>query len=420
MAPLRTRDVRLIVGAVGISALGDFLLWVPLTLHVEEMTDSGLAVAGVMIALFGPVVLLAPVAGLIVDRLEARAVLIVVSLAQAVIAAALAFALDSVTAIIVLTALVGAGFAIAQPAEFALVPVIAGKSSLTEVNGYVEAARYGGMTIGPVIGGLLTAAGGVDVAMLVNAGTFAVVAGAGLLLHARRRPADASAEAGEATGRGIRDGVTVLFRDRMLAIVIGAVFASLLFMSASISAEVFFLKEDLDVGNTVYGVLFSCWFIGMVVGALLLSRRASRLGLAAGTLIAVVVQGIGLGMPTAWLVVWFAGLMWFVGGIGHGVKNVLARTLIQERVPDRLHGRAFAAYNGLRNGAELFAIAAGGALVAVLGGRVTLALAGALSALAGLAGLLVYRRRGDPEPVADEPAEPDPRSEPIAMPTVGE
>ena len=49
------------------------------------------------------------------------------------------------------------------------------------------------------------------------------------------------------------------------------------------------------------------------------------------------------------------------GGVAHGVKNVLLRTLIHERVPDALRGRAFAAYNGARNGAELGALALGGA-----------------------------------------------------------
>ena len=68
--------------------------------------------------------------------------------------------------------------------------------------------------------------------------------------------------------------------------------------------------------------------------------------------------------------------MFFAGGVGHGVKNVLARALIQERVPDRFHGRAFAAYNGMRNGAELVALAWGGLLVVAIGARGTLALAG--------------------------------------------
>lgn len=49
-----------------------------------------------------------------------------------------------------------------------------------------------------------------------------------------------------------------------------------------------------------------------------------------------------------------------LGRVGHGLKNVVVRMLIHERVPARLHGRAFAAYNGLRSGAELVALASGG------------------------------------------------------------
>ena len=89
--------------------------------------------------------MLAPFAGWLVDRLDARPVLIAASLAQAAVAASLASVLDSTAAILVLTVLLGVGFAVAQPAEFSLVPVIGGETArLTEVNGLVETARYGG------------------------------------------------------------------------------------------------------------------------------------------------------------------------------------------------------------------------------------------------------------------------------------
>ena len=386
-------DARLIVGAVGISALGDFLLWIPLTLHLHEQTGSGVAVAALMICLWAPVVLLAPAAGLLADRVETRGLLICASLAQAAIAASLALALDSVAATLALAALLGVGFAVAQPAEFALVPAIAGERGLAALNGRVETARYLGMTAGPLLGGGLAAAGGTDVAILVNAATFACVALAAARLRTRREPqADPDGEEGSAA----REGIVHLFRDRTLASVLAVVFVSLLFMSASITAEVFFLKEDLGAGDALYGVIFSSWTVGMVLGALVVSRCVPAGAIAAVALLAVAVQGAGLGLPTAWLAVGFAAAMWFVGGVGHGVKNVLARTLIQERVPARVHGRAFAAYNGLRNGAELVALAAGGVLVAGLGARGTLALAGAMPVLAALAGLLVYRRRAAP------------------------
>ena len=58
-------------------------------------------------------------------------------------------------------------------------------------------------------------------------------------------------------------------------------------------------------------------------------------------------------------------------------------------MPPRLHGRAFAAYNGIRNGAELGALALGGVLVAVLGPRGTLWFAGRIAALSSVVGLLI-------------------------------
>jgi Na+/melibiose symporter-like transporter len=382
-------DRRLIVAAVGVSAAGDFLLWIPLTLHLERITGSGIAVAALMICLWAPIVLLAPAAGLLADRLETRGLLIWASLAQAAIAVGLALALDSVAGILVLAGLLGVGFAVAQPAEFALVPAIAAGRELTGVNGHVESARYVGMTAGPLLGGLLAAAGGTALALVVDAATFAFIALAATALRVRRRPAPRAAGAPPPRAR---DGLVRLFEDRVLALVLGVVFVSLLFMSASIASEVFFLKQDLGVSNLAYGLLFSSWTVGMVLGALVVSRRVKTGAAAAVALAAVAVQGAGLGLPTAWPAAVFVGVFWLAGGVGHGVKNVLTRTLIQERVPDELHGRAFAAYNGLRNGAELIALATGGLLVAAIGARTTLALAGALPVLAGLAGLIAYRK----------------------------
>ena len=393
---LRRRDVRLIVGAVGISSAGDFLLWVPLTLHLRAMHGSGFVIAGLFLALWTPVVVLAPAAGLLVDRLEARAVLIVASLAQAAVAASLAFVLDSRAAILALAALLGVGFAVAQPAEFALIPAIAGEGApLNEINGFIETARYAGMTAGPILGGLLAGLGGTKVAVLVNAGTFVFVALTGLLLHARRRAERLEDEQADRA----RDGVVILFRDRTLALVLSVAVVSLLFMSASITAEVFFVKDDLGASDLAFGLVFACWTVGMVAGALAMARRVREH--ARGALAAIGVQGFGLGLPTALLSIPFGGVMWFLGGLGHGTKNVLARTLIQERVPARLHGRAFAAYNGLRNGAELVALAAGGALVAAIGARTTLALAGAIPLVAAVIGLVLYRGLR-PQPAPDQ------------------
>jgi MFS family permease len=336
-------------------------------------------------------------------------VLLVASLAQAAIAASLAFALDSVAAILVLATLLGVGLAFAQPAEFALVPVVGGEQHLTEMNGFVETARYVGLTLGPLIGGVLAGYGGTDVAMLVNAATFLVVALAALLLTARRRPEAAP----EGPPDRARDGLVYLFRERTLALVMSVLVVSLLIMTATVTAEVFFLKEDVRVSDAVYGLLFACWMVGMVVGALAVARRFPPTALALGALLMILLQGAGIGLQTVWLAVGFVGAMWLLGGVGHGTKNVLVRTLIQQQVPDRLHGRAFAAYNGLRNGAELIALVAGGLLVAAIGGRATPALAGAIPVVAALTGLALYRPPRTVREVEFAPAPAEAASHPL-------
>jgi hypothetical protein len=392
---LRNRDFRLVAGSVGLSALGDWVAIVALGLHVQDATDSGFAVAALWICLFGPSVAVAGHAGLLVDRVEATRLLAAISALGAAVAAALAFT-TGLAPVLALTALLGLVFAISQPAEFALVPPLAGERRIQEANGHVETARYIGFGAGPVLGGLLFAAGGLELAMLVDAGTFAAV-------DSERAPR-------------ARDGIAFLFRERVLSLAMTVAFASLLFMSAVWVGELFFVQEVLGRGDLAYGAMLSIWTVGMALGALLLSRRIAAVAVPAAGLVAVAVQGAALALPALWLSFAFFLACSLVGGLAHGLKNVMFRSLIHVRVPDRLHGRAFAAYNGIRNTAELGAFAAGGLLVVAIGPRGTLAYAGGLSALAGLIGVLILLRTfrgwvptgpvGPPLTVAGGSAEP--------------
>src|SRR6201998_4909272 len=95
-----SRDLRLLAGAAGISALGDFMAIFPLVLHVQQHTGSAFAVSALIFALWGPVVLAAGVAGAIVDRFENRRILIAVSLVQAATVTGMLDGLDSLWALL--------------------------------------------------------------------------------------------------------------------------------------------------------------------------------------------------------------------------------------------------------------------------------------------------------------------------------
>jgi MFS family permease len=400
---LRSRDFRILSGAVGISALGDWVAMIALGLQVKAVSGSGFAVAALWICLFGPSVLVAGHAGLLADRFEATRLLAIVSAVGAVLALALSF-LDGLLPILILTTLLGTVFAISQPAEFALVPALAGAERIQVANGHMETIRYIGFGVGPLLGGLLFSVGSFQLAMIVDAATFAAVAAGALSLRVRRRPGAAPGEAGRA-----RDGVAFLFADRTLALVMTIAFASLLFMSAVWVAELFFVEDVLGMGDVTYGAMLSFWTVGMALGALMLSPRVAVAGLATVGLAAAMTQGLALALPALWLSVAFFFACSFAGGVAHGLKNVMFRSLIHVRVPDHLHGRAFAAYNGIRNTAELGAFAAGGLLIATAGPRATIAFAGGLSFLAGAVGLALILRRNRalaPELAADSPSVP--------------
>ena len=85
---------------------------------------------------------------------------------------------------------------------------------------------------------------------------------------------------------------------------------------------------------------------------------------------------------------------------------MLLRTLIHERAPEALRGRAFAAYNGARNGAELGALVLGGIVVGALGARAALLLAGLGPAAIGAACSASRHRRR-----AEAAIQPQPKGE---------
>src|SRR5206468_503884 len=142
-----------------------------------------------------------------------------------------------------------------------------------------------------------------------------------------------------------------------------------------------------------YGVLLSAWTVGMATGSAGLAHRVGPTHLAAGGLAAVVLQGLGIAGGALATIVWIALIGFSFGGVAHGVKNVLLRTLIHERAPEALRGRAFAAYNGARNGAELGALVLGGIAVSALGARPALLIAGVGPVAIGLACLLLLIKR---------------------------
>ena len=381
--PFRLRDFRLLVLSNGLSSLGDELALVALTIKVFDVSHgSGIAVAAVLLAGVIPLVVFAPLSGLIVDRTETTGTLAVASAIQAGIAVGLAYA-HPVWLIVVLCFLLGSVASVASPAVFAIVPSAIDEEDLTEANANMETARYIGMVLGPIL-----AVAFAEGALLVDAITFLVIASAAASLTVRRPP-EPVPEGGRPKGEA-RRGFAFIRSDRVLLIGVVAISFAVFFGTIDNVAEVFFARDPtlLNAGNWGYGGLAATWLIGMVIGAGWVARKIPDGRLAPSLLVATVVGGTAVAIAAGFPAIALALVMFVIGGIANGVASVSIRSLIHHRVPSDLRGRAFAAFFAVAFAGQVAATAIGGILLATLPSSQDVLLIGGFgSIVVGLIGL---------------------------------
>ena len=183
---LAHRDARLFLAGQSLSLLGDTALWLALGLWVKELTGSSSAAGLVFLCIVAPG-LLSPLAGLLVDRLRRRTVLIVVNPLTALAVLPLLLVKDEgdVWMIYAVATLYGASYVILAAGQSALLTTLLPEDLLGPANAALQTVREGLRLVAPVAGaGLYTVAGGGAVAIL-DAATFLLATGALIALKLR-------------------------------------------------------------------------------------------------------------------------------------------------------------------------------------------------------------------------------------------
>jgi MFS family permease len=396
----RKRALLALRGAYGLSALGDFAALTALTIYIQERSGSGVSVAALLLAGLAPQVLLSPFGGRLVDRVETVRMLIIASLVQALALGIMALWLG-VGTVLLGSLVLGIAAAAVAPGVLALVPVVA-PGSETRANAKLEVARTAGAAIGPVVGGVMTGSLGPQTVLLLDSATFVLVIG-GLLLSGARRPASVSRPQGR---EGLRRGMPLwtTFKDlRVATLTLGA---TVLFASIVNVAMIFFAREDLGVGEGLYGALLASWSIGMIIGSSSIASRIRSPDLATAVVLACLAAGLVL-MTPALLPLFAVALGAFVlNGAANGIERVGIQSLVHLEIPRERHGRAFGELSATLGGAQLIAFLMGGFIVDVFGGRLTLLLAGLGCTVAGSLGTLALRRAIRPNRQARRAASP--------------
>lgn len=379
------RDVALLTAGLAVSTAGDAAALVALLL---ELRTAGAGwVSAVLGADLVPFIVFASLSGRLVDRVDNRRLLVAALAGQGVLVVPLAF-VRTAWLIVALVFLVASVSTIVRPAVNAMVPALAGDEHAPSAYAWTATGSGIGWIAGPAAGGLLTAAFGITTALLVDAVTFAVLAGSCAVLSTTRGVQPAAADAGP----GRLGGMTILWRDSVLWWGVSATALAVACAVVDNVAAPFRFINQLHTSSSGYGFYLALWGLGALVGAQLPRRAGPKtipVALALGNAISGVgVLGIGLapGLAVA------LGASTF-GGIGNGIANVALSALVSGRVDPAERGRAFASVGALVQTGVGVGTAAGAPLVAFLTAGTAMAGAGALAALvAGVTAAWTFAR----------------------------
>jgi MFS family permease len=385
MTALRERDFRRLWLAGLVSDTGDWLLLVSLPILVFQRTGSTLGTAYAFLIELAPFILLAPVAGMLADRLDRRRLMVAVSLAQAAALVPLLLwpRLPVIYAVIAVEAALASLF---DPAKNALLPTLVAPDDLVSANSLVGLNQNLGRLLGGPLGGLLLAAGDLRVIVAADAASFllAVV----LIATLRPAPVDAAARApaGPAGRPFTRRGVLVGLLVAAVASVAQGLFVVL---------YVVFVARALHGGAAETGLLRGVQAVGAIVGGLLLAVTAR---VRPGRLVGLSCLAFGLIALATWnapllttAVPLYVALFVAVGVPGVAMMTGLT-TVLQESTVDGERGRVFAALGVAAAGGQALGMVAAGLLgdrldvVTVLNGQAALYLLAGVLALALLSG----------------------------------
>ena len=327
-----------------------------------------------------PFLLLSLPAGLLADRFARRRLM---AGAEAIRAAAL-FALPVLGALGWLTlsllaalgCLAAVGTVVYSVAAPALVPALAPRSALAQVNGRLELARSAAFTAGPALGGALVTWTGAGSAFTLAAGLS--VAACGLLAGLQEPPLVPGPP--RHIGTDLREGAAFAWRQPLLRtiLLIAVVWNTSWFVLQSVF--VLFALQHLRMETAAVGAALGVYGVGMVAGAAATPRIARLVSFGmllvigpVGSVLAALVLAMSVLLPWAWLA--FAAMALF--GAAPMVWTISQTTLRQAVTPGALLGRVSAIMLMATYGARPAGALLGGLVGAQFGLSAAVALAAA-------------------------------------------
>jgi MFS family permease len=359
---MKAREIAWVFGT-SLSLFGSNALYIAFVVWIQQLTGSS-SLAGMAIFAFLAPSVLAPVSGLIADRVRRARLLIAVDLVMAVwvCLALLVHRADQVWLIFVVLVGLSVGQGLEGPASGALLSTVVGRERLGRVNAVFRTCKDLSRTAGPALGVLISRQLGIETLILIDAATFLVSAVCIWQLRAREeRPQHSGRKVLPELAAGIRHVAAVPLLRRLVT----AISVSLLIFGMLDPALIHAIRHILHTDPGYLGVLESVASAGAICGGLLCVRIIDRVGserLVRMGLFLLAGGAVPLLVPN--MVTITAGC--FVIGVGGPMGVVGYVTTALRHSPDEIQGRVMSVTDVAIMGPQALAAAVGTGLLTVL------------------------------------------------------
>ena len=382
---MRHRNYRLFFSGQSVSLVGTWITRVATSWLVYRLTGSELLLGIVGFCGQIPTLLLAPYAGVIVDRSDRRRILVwtqVLSLLQSAALAVLTLGgWVTVTQILVLQVMQGLINAFDTPARQSMVvDMVGNRADLPNAIALNSSMVNGSRIIGPSIGGIVIAAVGEGWCFAIDAVSYVGVILSLLAMQLKSRdPHPPGVPVLDDLRVGLRyvlDSVPIRSALLLLAIVSIAGMPYTVLMPAVTA-------KQLHGGANTLGWLMAAGGVGALAGGLYLASRESVVGLGRIILVGTFAFGTGLIAFALTTNVWLAAVLLALASAGFMTQMAATNTIIQTIVDERFRGRVMAFYTMAFFGSAPIGSLLGGMLADRLGAPTTILWGGVVCLAAG-------------------------------------
>jgi MFS family permease len=418
----RNRPFLLLWIAQAATQIGGNMVIFGLTVIISESTGSTSAVSALILTFLLPAVLFSALAGVFVDRMDRRLVLILTNILRGLAFVAIFLVGDHLGLIYLLNITVSTITVFFAPAEAAMIPILVPKKQLLSANGIFTLTLNAAFALGfTLVGPLIVKIAGAPALIIVVAALYFVAAAFCWTLPPAPStvkstgPSDARGrfrEAEDAIGSVVaqlREGLAYIrdHREIRWSLSYLGIAASLVGVLGVLGPN--FAKRTLGLSEADFVVVVLPLGVGIVMGILLLNaygRLIPRRRVIEGGLIALGVFLIAMALSgrissflgsatgslsgtvsvlTSLLSV-VVGVAFFAG-IAYASVAIPAQTQLQEDLPEDVRGRVFGVLNMLVSVASFLPILIVGPIADLLGTTIVLVLVGALIIASGIASI---------------------------------